>query len=199
MGWWVCSFRTVKHYCQKYQNRLKKWSMRVNLVRRLIPFHSSRNTLSKIYQTTRMASSSSLASTLTPPPGFRLLSEGTASILYQGDESLGDKGEPVFYNKVQVLNRDLSIRVISQFVRERAREHANPKGNRAKRRAAFADAKEGEEESEESVKPISSMTTEELDQKLREEAPTKGITILDALAATGLRSEMIFFFLAFFF
>lgn len=145
-----------------------------------------------ILRTHNMASLSS--STLTPPAGFRLLKEGTASILYQGDETLGDKGEPVFYNKVQVLNRDLSIRVISQFARERAREHANPKGNRAKRRAAAAafTAKEGEEtisKTDETSKAVKDMTTEELDVKLREEAPTKGITILDALAATGLRSN----------
>lgn len=34
------------------------------------------------------------------PAGFKVLTEGTASILYQADETLGAKGEPVFYNKV---------------------------------------------------------------------------------------------------
>eukprot|EP00615_Pteridomonas_danica_P000021 CAMPEP_0114354728 /NCGR_PEP_ID=MMETSP0101-20121206/19699_1 /TAXON_ID=38822 ORGANISM="Pteridomonas danica, Strain PT" /NCGR_SAMPLE_ID=MMETSP0101 /ASSEMBLY_ACC=CAM_ASM_000211 /LENGTH=563 /DNA_ID=CAMNT_0001496345 /DNA_START=19 /DNA_END=1710 /DNA_ORIENTATION=- len=132
------------------------------------------------------------------PAGYRFLKEGTASILlYQGDEALGDKGEPVFYNKVQVLNRDLSIRVISQFVRERALEIANPQGNRAKRRAAalaFKAKQQGTTKSSEDKEtiPVKDMTNDQLDEKLRKEATSNGITILDALAATGLRSIRYF-------
>ena len=43
------------------------------------------------------------------PEGKTVIIEGSASMLY-------DTSEAVFYNKVQVLNRDLSIRVISHFV-----------------------------------------------------------------------------------
>ena len=46
------------------------------------------------------------------PEGFKLLCEGSAAIMYEHDAAKGDKGEPVFYNKVQVLNRDLSIRMV---------------------------------------------------------------------------------------
>ena len=42
------------------------------------------------------------------PEGKTVIIEGSASMLY-------DTSEAVFYNKVQVLNRDLSIRVISHF------------------------------------------------------------------------------------
>eukprot|EP00614_Pseudopedinella_elastica_P005243 CAMPEP_0172598562 /NCGR_PEP_ID=MMETSP1068-20121228/18596_1 /TAXON_ID=35684 /ORGANISM="Pseudopedinella elastica, Strain CCMP716" /LENGTH=636 /DNA_ID=CAMNT_0013398471 /DNA_START=37 /DNA_END=1947 /DNA_ORIENTATION=+ len=173
-----------------------------------------------------MASSGGLVA----PEGFKMITEGSASILYEADESQGDRGEPVFYNKVQVLNRDLSIRMITLFARQRARELANPKGNRAKRRAAFKAKQEQEKqvettenagidpaapagvaaseasEASAAAEPASSsqggteggtegrdvglegMGPEELDAKLRSEAQTSGITILDALAATGLRS-----------
>ena len=42
------------------------------------------------------------------PEGKTVIIEGSASMLY-------DTSEAVFYNKVQVLNRDLSIRVITHF------------------------------------------------------------------------------------
>ena len=52
------------------------------------------------------------ATTAEAPEGFKLLCEGSAAIMYEHDAAKGDKGEPVFYNKVQVLNRDLSIRMV---------------------------------------------------------------------------------------
>jgi len=172
----------------------------------------------------------------TVPPGYKFITEGSASILYEANEEAGDKGEPVFYNKVQVLNRDLSIRMITQFVRTRAREKATPKGNRAKRRAAAqaaeADAVAGAAavagtvsgeapaassegsngaataaaagaDSESAAASTSgasaaaganvlNLSSAELDANLRAEAPERGIRILDALAATGLRSIRYF-------
>jgi tRNA (guanine26-N2/guanine27-N2)-dimethyltransferase len=182
------------------------------------------------------------------PPGYKFIAEGSASILYEANETAGDKGEPVFYNKVQVLNRDLSIRMITQFVRSRARERAAPKGGRAKRRAAAQAAEaagfsasgaaaheawvsaaaaaaearslaglaaegsgagagvgeggvsgegnggDGVGETSSAANPFDllALSTAELDAKLRDEAATKGIRILDALAATGLRSIRYF-------
>jgi tRNA (guanine26-N2/guanine27-N2)-dimethyltransferase len=66
--------------------------------------------------------------------------EGSARMIY-------DKKEAVFYNKVQVMNRDISIQVIRLFAEKLEIERANKKTNHE-----------------------------------------SGITILDALAATGLRS-----------
>lgn len=187
-----------------------------------------------------MSASNGGGVTAAAPPGFRTLKEGTASILYEHDESGGKETEPVFYNKVQVLNRDLSIKMITLFARQRLRERVvgNPNGNRAARRQAKVAAKqaasaaaEGEagaaaagdkEAAPETVAAaaaaaepaaavavgdvgassssssegagaaaaggVAGMSSAELDAKLRAEASTSGIRILDALAATGLRS-----------
>lgn len=132
--------------------------------------------------------------------------------------------------QVQVLNRDLSIRMITLFARQRAREQACPKGNRAKRRAAAkattntntsqdSTSASAAAEVEVSAEPravessnetggassgggggsgggagieVANMSAAELDAKLRSEASTSGIRILDALAATGLRSIRYF-------
>lgn len=50
-----------------------------------------------------------------PPSGHRLLVEGQAAIPFS-------EGNEVFYNKVQVFNRDLSIHVIKLFAEKRLRE-----------------------------------------------------------------------------
>ena len=64
-----------------------------------------------------------------PPEGFAVLQEGKARILTQ----LND----VFYNKAQVVNRDISLAVMRQFQKVRAEEHASldvraPKNKRNK-------------------------------------------------------------------
>ena len=63
-----------------------------------------------------------------PPEGFAVLQEGKARILTQ----LND----VFYNKAQVVNRDISLAVLRQFQKVRAAEHASderaPKNKRNK-------------------------------------------------------------------
>jgi len=66
--------------------------------------------------------------TLPPPDGFAVLQEGKARILTNAND--------VFYNKAQVVNRDLSLAVIRQFQARRAAEHETerraPKNKRNK-------------------------------------------------------------------
>ena len=57
--------------------------------------------------------------TLDPPEGFTVLQEGKARILQREND--------VFYNKAQVVNRDLSLSVMRQFQKVRAAEHAETK------------------------------------------------------------------------
>ena len=47
------------------------------------------------------------------PEGYSHISEGKATILQQGNS--------VFYNKAQVVNRDLSMAVLRWFIEERRR------------------------------------------------------------------------------
>lgn len=60
-----------------------------------------------------------------PPPGFASQKEGEAIILQRGND--------VFYNKAQVVNRDLSISVLRTFVEARREERSSaPKGKRGR-------------------------------------------------------------------
>lgn len=63
-----------------------------------------------------------------PPPKHSLLVEGQAAIPFS-------EGNEVFYNKVQVFNRDLSIHVIKLFAEKRLREKAE-RGLRKTRRVS---------------------------------------------------------------
>lgn len=83
----------------------------------------------------------------------------------------------VFYNKVQVLNRDLSISIISDFARERARERI------------LLDRKKNQEDS---VQIDLHVDTSEIDEYLNATADHSGLKILEALAASGLRSIRYF-------
>nr|CCA16394.1 N(2) putative [Albugo laibachii Nc14] len=83
----------------------------------------------------------------------------------------------VFYNKVQVLNRDLSIAVISDFARERAREKMLLE--RKKKQDGNAQADEH-------------IDASEIDKYLDATAELSGLKILEALAASGLRSIRYF-------
>ena len=95
---------------------------------------------------------------VTSGEGFLEIKEGLASMFY-------DKNEEVFYNKVQVFNRDTSIQVIKLFGETFDKEK---KAKYDKKMERFA------------VDPS------KFDHKPTE--PTYGIHVLDALAATGLRS-----------
>ncbi|ETV88111.1 N2,N2-dimethylguanosine tRNA methyltransferase, variant 1 [Aphanomyces astaci] len=90
-----------------------------------------------------------------------IISEGRAKILFP-------KGNQVFYNKVQVLNRDLSIAVINQFAHERAKETILKQRKREKNDAV--------------------PTVDEVQAHVRDNADTNGLKIFEALAASGLRS-----------
>lgn len=97
--------------------------------------------------------------------------EGTARMEY-------DNRELVFYNKIQVLNRDLSIQVIKLYAEHLASE-TTARLQRKKERMAAAAA------------TSSSATAAEIvnnGAELELEALPSGVRILDALAASGLRS-----------
>jgi tRNA(guanine-26,N2-N2) methyltransferase len=89
---------------------------------------------------------------------FVTVSEGTANMQY-------DAKEAVFYNKVMTFNRDFSIQVIRLFAEVMAKERSD------KYEEKMNKYKEGKSEIDR--EPF---------------APPDGISILDALAATGLRS-----------
>lgn len=94
----------------------------------------------------------------TSSDGFIEIIEGSAKMNY-------DKNEAVFYNKVQVFNRDISIQTIRLFSKIRQRERQEKYEKKMEKFRSHPDTFEHE--------PF---------------PPTEGITILDALAATGLRS-----------
>ncbi len=89
------------------------------------------------------------------------IKEGSASMQY-------DRKETVFYNKVQVYNRDLSIQVINYYAEVREQE----------KKLKY----------ETKLNAYNELTEELKANKKPPHDYTKGINILDALAATGLRS-----------
>ncbi len=89
------------------------------------------------------------------PPGYASKTEGMATILQKGNE--------VFYNPAQVVNRDLSIAVLSYFSQQRTEELAkNGGGSYSKKRATRGGV------------PFNNQHD--------------GLHILEGLAASGLRS-----------
>jgi len=97
-------------------------------------------------------------------PGYKHIQEGLASMYYKIHD---DAGEEIFYNPVQVQNRDLSILMISMFAERRAKRKAEVLLKRWKRQN-----KDSEEQ-----KSVNDFLSE-----------VPGLRILDALAASGLRS-----------
>ena len=124
------------------------------------------------------------------PEGFMKLTEGSASMLYEcraEDTKTRGKGKddgPVFYNKVQVFNRDVSVLVMALFAQWRYIEK--------RERQAGADARksggDGVQAAEAERARLYALSAAELDELLKEDAATGGLRVLDALAATGLRS-----------
>ena len=96
----------------------------------------------------------------------------------------GKDDGPVFYNKVQVFNRDVSVLVMALFAQWRYIEK--------RERQAGADARkaggDGAAAAEAERARLYALSAAELDELLREDAATGGLRVLDALAATGLRS-----------
>lgn len=66
------------------------------------------------------------------PEGFSVLTEGKASILQHGSD--------VFYNPVQVVNRDISVAVLRYYVEQREKEAASGVFKNRKERLAAAAA-----------------------------------------------------------
>ena len=128
--------------------------------------------------------SSSLAACVT------LIEEGSARIEYEGravdtrtkGQSATEDG-PVFYNKVQVFNRDLSVVMIALYAQwryiERAEARARRSGATPEEKAANAARERG---------ALYALSAAELDARLEASRAEDGLTIMDALAATGLRS-----------
>ena len=120
--------------------------------------------------------SSTTAATAAVPPGFTEIREGLVSMIY-------DQKEAVFYNKVQVFNRDISLQVIRYFAEVRDRE----KRERYEKKQQRYDA---QQQQPPPAAPATSSkkkgTPPPMDRPPM--PPTYGVRVLDALAATGLRS-----------
>ena len=138
----------------------------------------------------------------------KVLCEGKARIPFTGDEG-------VFYNKVQVFNRDLSILVISAFTHRRQREwdvrqSKRPSYQPCRPRPSHIPSSvptpfpppgpsqdvdlpsESPCDSPPSPLPEEAKTPMEVDAPPRPPLPFPGIRILEALSATGLRSIRYF-------
>jgi tRNA (guanine26-N2/guanine27-N2)-dimethyltransferase len=101
------------------------------------------------------------------------IQEGSAIMTFPSTE-----GSTVFYNPVQVQNRDLSILMIGLYS-ERRQQQQRP-------------AKQAKQQKAETRKKPESLQQQQLQPNDKEtkdtQADVNGITILDALAASGLRS-----------
>jgi tRNA (guanine26-N2/guanine27-N2)-dimethyltransferase len=114
---------------------------------------------------------------------FTTITEGSITMKYPADEE-----STVFYNPVQVQNRDLSILMLTLYSERRAVQKAvfqkkkelrqQNQGKQGSERMSGDEIKKQLEEYQASLNP----TQVALEQK------EEGITILDALAASGLRS-----------
>ena len=130
------------------------------------------------------------------PPGHELVEEGSARMIYP------KSANSVFYNPVQVQNRDLSVFMIHLFVERRARRDASQarykelaRADRGDDRSRDIDTRALRERAEkemserdwrEEVAKISS--SGETVEGAGAAAGVTGVRILDALAASGLRS-----------
>ena len=112
------------------------------------------------------------------PPGRQLIQEGTVSMLYPKDV--------VFYNPVQVQNRDLSLFMITLYSERRIQRAAT----RAYKKKLNKEYKAKGEKLHDNSEIKAKMETFDKEYKLTNEYATniKGVRILDALAASGLRS-----------
>lgn len=128
----------------------------------------------------KMSSSIQIDKTLLPL-NHVIIEEGSAYMIYNNKEE-------VFYNKVQVLNRDISIQVIKLFSEIYIKE-SNDKYQKRLLRIA-AEQSSASVSSSSSNQTSSSSSSSSNQQQNNEDIikPISGIKVLDALAATGLRS-----------
>ena len=107
--------------------------------------------------------------------GYKYIQEGLASMYCKIHENNG--GEEIFYNPVQMPNRDLSILMISLFAERKAKRDAEKKLKKWTR----------QKQKEHENKPNNNeFPTKTVDDFIKEEF--QGLRVLDALAASGLRS-----------
>ncbi len=145
--------------------------------------------------------------TLPPHEGYQVLQEGKARILTQQND--------VFYNKAQVVNRDVSLAVMRQFQKIRAEEHDDPtkkppknkrnKGNMCATprdspilphlmspeeiEQMFASQEEHSKRLEtERAEREAKGAAEEGTEEPKEKPPLRDIRILEGMAASGLRA-----------
>eukprot|EP00939_MAST-03C_sp_MAST-3C-sp1_P004826 g4826.t1 len=109
------------------------------------------------------------------PEEGTIVEEGTAKVIFQGD---------VFYNPVQVFNRDLSVHVIKLFAKILEEERELVRTKRSKRTKKLHKSDMGTVMNE----MITPSTTAEGKKEVKKSSDTRGLRILEALSATGLRS-----------
>jgi tRNA (guanine26-N2/guanine27-N2)-dimethyltransferase len=108
---------------------------------------------------------------------YKTITEGSATMVYPADEQ-----QTVFYNPVQVQNRDLSVLMIALYA-ERRRTRIAVK---AKRKELRANMVKGDELKKQLENYEQELNAHELIAS--DDATEDGIHVLDALAASGLRS-----------
>jgi len=129
------------------------------------------------------------------PDGWTVIEEGMARVIY-------DESEKVFYNKVQVMNRDTSIQCIKAYIEvlkeERRNNSVKMKGKLQRRRAHLlkelserrkgGDAPAGSEAADEIAAFEKRLAKCDADIGENADGNFPGIRVLEALSATGLRS-----------
>lgn len=123
------------------------------------------------------------------PDGYEEIAEGQAKMIYK--RSLTRQQE-VFYNPVQVQNRDLSILMLCLYAERRHDRNLKKKSKNQKdiNDKVTEDAnKEGNiHVGEKAVLKSSNISSSSLVDALNKTAQSDGLRILEALAASGLRS-----------
>ena len=119
---------------------------------------------------------------VTVPEGYELIEEGLARMIYPKAEN------SVFYNPVQVQNRDLSVLMLSLYAERRAKR----RGVKAKKKEILRQAREaGTKINDADVQAQLDEYAKSVNwrERAKEQSGTaEGMRILDALAASGLRS-----------
>jgi tRNA (guanine26-N2/guanine27-N2)-dimethyltransferase len=114
----------------------------------------------------------------------------------------GTKGGKVFYNRVMVVNRDLSVLMLRWFVGQRAREqeehHRKKEDDRLRKISSTINVSTPVNQSFEPSAPAAPAPTSHTgsaqhaaqhpDPNLASEPADERVTVLDAMSATGLRA-----------
>ena len=116
------------------------------------------------------------------------ITEGSTVMIFPADQETA-----VFYNPVQVQNRDLSILMISLYAERRAIRRAvqqrKKQLNKQRQEEPDKDKKMSKEKLQSELRAFEdSLDVHQLLKDSKEKGNIDGITVLDALAASGLRS-----------